>query len=500
MRRSRYFQVRKILSDRCHLPYFFSLSLPKEKRKMPSSRYLLQDDDLSTTTGTTFEATRARERNSTQADPIHWERERSYRNQAYRYLHHQNGWIGTFQIRLLEASNLKRSYWSPLGLGPVQFLGLSKAHGEVSSYVSFSLDNTTEDTTHAAAAAGGDSKPAAKDQQSQVDNNPPFFVSPVIPNNDNPVWTNCVFELPLPKGALKDGQSIRLSIRVDEDSTVVENILPGVPSGGDSRLLGTGCLDITSLCLGQILDSGRPQVGVLDTWISISNHRGEGEGEEHHQQEQELKKEKQQECGSGSVRLLVSYQPNGMEPQPNDVIALEAFARQQISTSSCRPIINPLAPLRVVKTCGPWLLAEYNLSKRRRQGYCDDNKAMIRLYRNAVFVIERKTMIDETLHLALLPTDIFLDTPLGRVTKEILGPAIIAGRQLLMPALLSSKLVWMAVRTTALASLTGVRAATSAFVNEGSSSLLTEGDDSGEKHQSLHHKTKRGGNFKVVTL
>lgn len=455
---------------------------------MPSSRYL-QDDSLSMTTATTFEATRARERNSNQADPIHWEREHAYRNQAYRHLHHQGGWIGTFQIRLLEAANLKRTYWSPLGLGPVQFLGLSKAHGAISSFVSFSLDTITtnmEDSN----VSDEDSKPSAKPQS--PNENSPFFVSPIIPHNDNPVWTNCVFELPLPKGALKDGQPIRLALRVDEDATVVENILPGVPSGGDSRLLGTGCLDITSLCLGQIVDSGQPQVGVLDTWVSISNNQQE---QQEHKQEQKGKQEEQ----GGRVRVLVSYQPAGMEPQPNDIIALESFARQQISTSSCRPILNPLAPLRVIKTCGPWLLAEYKLSQRRQRSY-NDNKAMIRLYRNAVFVIERKTMIDETLNLALLPADLFLETPLGRITQEVLTPAVVAGKQLLMPALLSSKLVWMAVRTTALASITGVKAATSAFVNEGSTSLLTDGDDAGAQQKSIQRHTKRGGKFKVVTL
>jgi hypothetical protein len=49
----------------------------------------------------------------------------------------------------------------------------------------------------------------------------------------------------------------------------MENFIPGVSSGGDSRLLEIGSLDITLLCLGQVVDTGQPQVGILDTWVPI---------------------------------------------------------------------------------------------------------------------------------------------------------------------------------------------------------------------------------------
>jgi hypothetical protein len=67
------------------------------------------------------------------ADPIHYNPSYAYRNSAYRHLHHQNGKIGTFTVRVIEARNLKRRHWSVLGLGPVKYLGLSRAHGQVSS-------------------------------------------------------------------------------------------------------------------------------------------------------------------------------------------------------------------------------------------------------------------------------------------------------------------------------------------------------------------------------
>jgi hypothetical protein len=441
----------------------------------------------------TYEATKAQERNSAQADKIHWEKDAAFRNQPYRNLHHQDGLIGTFQIRLLEAADLKRSHWSPLGLGPVKLLGLSKAFGPVSSFVSCSWDRgTTSSKTYSP-----DSKPAAKPLDL-----PPCFVSPVNPQDNNPVWTNCYFDLPLVKGMWKDSQPIRLKVRVDEDGTVMENLLPGVPSGGDSRLLGTGSLDLTSLCLGQIvegLEMGQPQVGVLDTWIPI---RKEAESSPKHNMKQEpqqgLKKGQLDDTSKpnnnnssimGRVRVLVSYLPNGMEPQPNDIVALEAFARQDPRKSSCRAVLPPLLPLHVVRISGPWLLVEYELSSRHRRGNC--GKAFLRLHRNSVFVIERKNYMDGTLNLALMPADVFMSTPLGNAVKDLLGPAFVAGRQLLMPALLSSKLVWMAVRTTALASVTGVQAATSAFVNEGSNSLTQDND------ADQHHKQQK---YKFVTL
>jgi hypothetical protein len=435
----------------------------------------------------TYEATKAQERNSSQADKIHWEQDSAYRKKAYRQLHHQNGIIGSFQIRLLEAADLKRSHWSPLGLGPVKLLGLSKAVGAVSSFVSFTLDRGSND---AEINPSPDSKPAAKRLEL-----PPCFVSSVIPQDNNPVWTNCYFDLRLLKGALQDSQPIRICIRVDEESTAVENLIPGVQTGGDSRLLGTGTLDLTSLCLGQIVESGQPQVGVLDTWVDLYKEGGnESTSARDLKSDDGLMKNPAEDLVNsngtmGRVRVLVSYNPNGMEPQPNDIVALEAFARIQPRQASCRPILPPLLPLHVVKTSGPWLLVEYQLSERRRY---NDKKAFLRLHRNSVFVIERRNFIDETLNLALLPADVFMSTPLGDATKDILGPAFIAGKQLLMPALLSSKLLWMALRTTALASITGVQAATSAFVNEGSTSLTQDG---GADQQ--HFKNK---NYKFVTL
>jgi hypothetical protein len=430
----------------------------------------------------TYEATKARQSTQGQPDKIHWDGGAAFRDQPYRQLHHQRGLIGLFRVRLLEASDLKRSYWSPLALGPVRHLGLSKAHGAVSAFCTFSLgyddiDEKQEDprSKHVTEHRQGDwdKKPAAKPMASQK-RKQSKVVSPVVQTDNNPVWENFQFEFPLLKGALpKDGMRIQLQVRVEEDGTAVENLIPGLPSSGDSRLLGVGKLDLTELCLGETVD-GQVLPGVRDSWVSISLA-----GQEPPQESDNLPYSKADPLAppvkpvassgpppvTGVVRVLVSYQPLGLEPQPKDIVALEAFARKDPSASTCRPLLQPLMPLTVVERRGPYVLCEYSLLDARRR------KACIRLHRNAVFVIERQNLIDAAHNLALLPIDVMISTPVGQATVHTLGPVVAAGREILMPALLSFKLIWMAGRTTTLAGLSGVQALGGTLWHEGSSSL-----------------------------
>lgn len=134
----------------------------------------------------TYEATKAAQSVSSQPDPIYWQPEVSFRDSQYRQLHHQRGVCGMFQLRLLEAADLKRIYWSALALGPVKHLGLSKAHGAVSSFCSFSLDYVypKDDSMTPAASQlrmGDDRKmPASKKERK------PSAVSPVVREDNNP--------------------------------------------------------------------------------------------------------------------------------------------------------------------------------------------------------------------------------------------------------------------------------------------------------------------------
>jgi hypothetical protein len=406
----------------------------------------------------TYEATRARQSTHGLPDKIHWSQENAFRSQPYRLLHHQNGLIGKFQVRLLEAADLQRTHWSALALGPVKHLGLSKAHGQISSFCSIGL--TFEPALDINVTPILEGKPAATQRWK------PLGVSPTVPQNNNPVWENCQFELALRKGAMQeDGMRVLLCIRMDEEATTAEQILPGIRSGGDSRLLGTGSLDVTSLCLGETW-KGQSQVGVVDAWIPISLQDRQNEAQlSQDKLKQDVSKHPPKQANvTGRVRILVSYDPNGLDPQPHDLVALESFARRSPRHSTCRPLLPPLLPFYVLERRGPYILVEYELGRHNK-------KACMRLHRNAVFCVERKNLLDATINLALLPADLWMTTPMGRKTAEVVAPVVAAGRELFMPAMLSAKLVWIALRTTTLAGFSGVQAATGAMFHESAEAL-----------------------------
>jgi hypothetical protein len=441
----------------------------------------------------TYEATKAAESISHQPDPIHWQRDSSFRDSQYRQLHHQRGVCGIFSCRLLEANDLQRMYWSALAIGPVRHLGLSKAHGPVSSFCSFSLGfrddhphivmaaasslsssagkkmplsvamaaaKLQQKTGGGGAAAGssssydGDRKPAARTHSVRKNNNSaerkPSVVSPVIANHNNPVWDNFHFEFPLKKGACRDGQRVFLEVRVDEEGTAVESFLPA------NRLLGIGAIDLTDLCLGET-STGQPLPGVRDAWIDIYT------GQDEQSDEDPLLLPPHMKRWTGRVHVLLSYGSFGIDPQPRDIIALESFARRDPVKSTCRPVLDPLGPLVVLDRRGVYVLAEYVLR--------DSRKATVRLHRNTIFVIERQNWVDAAHNIALLPIDVALATPLGRGAQQALAPVVTAGRELMMPALLTVKLLWMAARTTGLGVVSGVQALGSTVWHEGSSSL-----------------------------
>jgi hypothetical protein len=484
---------------------------------------------------TTYEANKALQSTQRFADKIHWDSSITFRDSPYRQLHHQRGLIGSFRVRLLEGSNLRRSYWSALALGPVKHLGLSKAYGAVSSYCCFDLEFQPPDgeddimNRHHVRFQGGhdDSsnamkKPAAKRSASSSNNKKSGYTSPVVPANDHPVWDNCQCECPLWKGSMpEDGQRIRLAIRVYEDATALENLLPGVPSSSDeARLLGIGAVDLTELCLGETV-TGQALPGIVDAWVNLTLPDQQQQAQQEMWEDRanhtdpmamvNLKKPPAGEDGSGGsssnnkstgmVRVLVSYQPHGLEPQPNDVVALEAFARRNPSTSSCRPLLPPLMPLIVKERQGPYLLVEYPLLDAGGYGSSravTSNKACCRLHRNAVFVIERKNLVDAAHNLALLPIDVVVSTPIGQAAIQFANPVVMASRELLMPIMLSLKLVWVAARTTTLAGLSGFQALGQTFWNEGTGSLT--GRHEREHHHHLHHHDRATATAQFVSL
>lgn len=459
-------------------------------------------DDTFQDSPRTYEAAKAQQSNQRHPDRIHWEERKSFRGQPYRLLHHQRGKMGTVSVRLVEASDLKRSYWSALALPGVKHLGLSTAHGEISSFCSLGIDYQprTEESWRQPA------EPNQKPQFTTNVNTKYTQKSPTAHKNNNPVWENCNMTFDLHKGAMPvDGMKILLRLRMDEDSTAVENILPGIPSGGDTRLIGVGCLDITSICLGENT-LGQTIPGVLDAWIPISmkgqpsQHlspqsllREATAASFHHEDPLAPPKDSHTTAGNshatssitGMVRVIVTYEPHGLEPMPRDIIALECFARRSNVHNSCRPLLPPLMPLQVIDRRSSYILAEYTAM--------DNRKACVRLHRNAVFVIERQSLVDAAQNLALLPVDCWMATPVGQAVAHAGAPIVAASKELLMPALLSIKLIWMGVRTAGLASLSGATALASTLLKEGSSSLTS-------KHSEEHMYRRHEGGAHFVQL
>ena len=472
-------------------------------------------------------------------------------------------------VRLLQAAHLRRSHWSMLALGPVKLLGLSKAHGPVSSFCEFTLDfvdphsccqsdhstsnYSNTNTNNTSNSNSNHQKPAARTNHTiatsttTANNNKPKVVSPIIPNNDNPVWGDtCHFEFPLSKGAAPhDGMRIVLNVAVREDATVVEQMLPQLPvrlpgmqqhQHHHHRLLGVGQLDLTELCLGENLISGQPLPGVRDAWMELSLPRNPDDQPDETADDESPaaydtttttttnnnnaktlhgtenasdadrklpakqtsdRSETNQDTNNnstnyGKVRVLVSYQPIGLEPQIKDIVAFESFARHSLRTTSCPPILDPLLPLTVLDRRGSYLLVEYCImAPPSRHGRPRPEKVCARIHRNAVFVIERQNIMDAATNLALLPMDVALSTPIGQATQRAVTPLVLAGRELLMPTILSAKLVWMAARTTGLGVTHGILALTGTLWHEGTTSLTGGGHSNHSNHH--HHQVSGGG-------
>lgn len=263
----------------------------------------------------TYEQKTAKSKLEKSPDPIHWHESYSFRSKPYRHLHHQNGTIGTFHVRIVEAKDLKRSHWSVLGMGVVKHLGLSNAHGEVSSFCSFQLgfrfrndtsklrarhqhelssssadehighpslnhvnsndwQNGNIATTAAAAAAASVSSSSSSPQQQKHDSiynsdhrpntiyaTNKSYHSTTIPFNSKPKWPSVQtetnkssFDIPLKKGAMPhDGMEIILSLQMKEEKTAVDSFVPIGKGGSDDGILGVGEINLTALVLQDLM-------------------------------------------------------------------------------------------------------------------------------------------------------------------------------------------------------------------------------------------------------
>jgi len=249
----------------------------------------------------------------------------------------------------------------------------------------------------------------------------------------------------------------------------------------DNKLLDEE--DTTLDVYGRIPHSARmmrrrvERMGLLDVWVTL-NHPSDA-------------------SSAGKVHLLISYEPNGMPPKRDDVVTLESFARRPFdqgniisggngtgrgnnnynSSSNAGSVINPilptLSPFLVIDMKGAYLLLEYATSRTvtsvDRLGNIKSSRwertHRLRIHRNSVFVIERRTLLDVAGNIARLPGDIVMSTTVGQEIAEASAPVVAGALEMMAPAFMSAKLLLGAGGLGVRASMAGVKAATDAVVS-----------------------------------
>jgi hypothetical protein len=162
----------------------------------------------------------------------------------------------------------------------------------------------------------------------------------------------------------------------------------------------------------------------------------------------------------GKVRILLSYEPEGLRPQLNDYVTFEAFARHPNNL-----IIHPITqPMKVVATRGEYLLLQFyyystspnSIAIRRKEIPENRNEGRVRVHRNTIFVIERISFVDGVMDTLLQPVDIVTQLPAVQEVGKVLRPVTNVVTDLTMPAILSGKMFLAITKTAASAGITGV--------------------------------------------
>ena len=225
------------------------------------------------------------------------------------------------------------------------------------------------------------------------------------------------------------------------------------------------------------------RMGMLDVWVPLYHSSAFEDGR---------RKEKIETAGK--VHLLITYEPSGMTVRRDDIVAFESFARhpsdqrdQTNSNIALLPIVPPLTPLLVVDIKESYLLLEYSTSRAvtsvDRSGNVKSSRHershRVRVHRNAVFVIERKTFMDTAGSLVRIPGDIVMNTPIGQEIAEVSAPIVAATMELAAPAVLWGKLMFGAGGMGLKAGLAGVQAASSAVVSASVEKSLERREEEG---------------------
>ncbi|GAB9462810.1 hypothetical protein Gpo141_00000293 [Globisporangium polare] len=253
--------------------------------------------------------------------------------------------------------------------------------------------------------------------------------SSTILANDNPSWRREMLEMKIPKIDLKrapldDHSDVRMELIVDvmnEDSLTGKTTeYVGMANGS---VIGTAVVDFTPLIEGK--------EGVMDRWITLTggipassaaNNLNAAGGKKQQQRATE------KEIALGEVRIVLHYEPHGMEPQVGDVIKMEGFGAYPSA------LLAPIDELEmhVKKISGNYLLCSYVT----KSGF----EAAIRLHRNNVFVAHRNSLMDRLYVTCIAePFEFVSSTPIGQSAGEILRPYVNVAKTFSFPALKAAK-------------------------------------------------------------
>lgn len=251
--------------------------------------------------------------------------------------------------------------------------------------------------------------------------------SSTIASNDNPSWRRELLEMKIPKldmkrSPLEDHSDTRMELIVDvmnEDSLTGKTTeYVGMVNGS---VIGTAVVDFTSLLEGkeEVMDRWITLIGGIPVLSPSENALASG------------KKQKRPTAKSvelGEVRIILHYEPHGMEPQVGDVVKMEGFGAYPSA------LLAPVDELEmhVKKISGNYLLCNY----LTRSGF----EGSIRLHRNNVFVAHRNSLLDR-LYVSCIaePFEFVRNTPIGQSAGEVLKPYVNVAKTFSFPALKAAK-------------------------------------------------------------
>ncbi|RLN68702.1 hypothetical protein BBJ28_00019465 [Nothophytophthora sp. Chile5] len=251
--------------------------------------------------------------------------------------------------------------------------------------------------------------------------------SSTIEGNDNPTWRREFLEVKLPKLDLKrtplaENSDVRLELIVDamnEDSlTGKATEAVGMANGS---VIGTASVDFTPLIEGKedVMDMWIPLSGALPMTSPTGVPPSAAVGK---------KREPEADLSLGEVRVVLQYEPHGMEPRVGDIVKFEGFGAYP-SALLC-PVDE--LELHVKKTSGSYLLCTYTT----HSGF----DAALRVHRNNVFVAHRGSFFDRVYESCIVePLEFVGSTPIGRSVKELMRPYVNVARAFSFPALLAAK-------------------------------------------------------------